>query len=155
VCDESVSRKVGHSEDATPAETMVASATAGTSSPAGLFATIEQAVCFNPPRPSRRSRSESRRTSFSDPSGQDGYLQFHSVLRGGQLLSKVHPGDILLAIDHVPCRDYSVTDIQRLIVGPEGSQVSRKEEGRKHAQLATRRTYPVWFGVTGTAALLD
>ena len=77
---------------------------------------------------------------------QDGYLQFHSVLRGGQLLSKVHPGDILLAIDHVPCRDYSVSDIQRLIVGPEGSQVSSKgeEKGSMHGSPREGLSGPVW-----------
>jgi len=59
-------------------------------------------------------------------------------LRGGQLLSKIHPGDLLLAVDHVPCKGYSISDVKRLIAGPEGSQVRRLPHGLARNAVAAR-----------------
>lgn len=65
---------------------------------AGIFASIEQ------------SESED-------------WMEIHSVLRGGQLIKKVEPGDILLSIDHVSTKGLSISQVQELVAGREGSEI--------------------------------
>jgi len=54
---------------------------------------------------------------------REGALVAKQLLRGGQFMNKINPGDALMSVDGKPVDGMSIQEVRDMLVGPEGSQV--------------------------------
>lgn len=54
---------------------------------------------------------------------REGALVAKQLLRGGQFMNKINPGDALMSVDGKPVDGMSIEEVRDMLVGPEGSQV--------------------------------